>query len=260
MTALDFYTNERGLASYFEGAWLSLLHESKQVSGLSSVSGEIPYNYVNCGFYGEFIQLVEEALKSLGFAPRSLLDIGTALGRNCYEAVQLFDSIEHVTVVEPSEIFMRSFQKLFLEAGPHSFPYVYSLADLRYIDLDTNGIFESCSHVNFDCIQAPMDKQSVSSEHDLVYCLNVLDQCSNPTEIVEAAMASTKQGGILAMSCSYQWSKKHLMNFDEVVNNINCYFNDSWELVREAEIDYKFRFNERFSQSFLCHTVLYRKR
>jgi hypothetical protein len=104
-----------------------------------------------------------------------------------------------------------------------------------------------------------MGKMTCRDQYDLVYCLNVLDQCSNPIEIIQSAMTCTKLDGVLALSCSYQWSKKHLQDLREVVTDIKSYFDDSWELLEEIDLDDKFRFNERYSKLFSCHVVLFKK-
>jgi uncharacterized membrane protein YvbJ len=76
---------------------------------------------------------------------------------------------------------------------------------------------------------------------------------------VEALHNATKSGGIVVLSCSYQWSKKHLNDFKEAVDDINDYFNTGWQKVGESEFDYKFRFNERYALLFLSHVVVYKK-
>jgi hypothetical protein len=118
----DFYTNEHGLAAYFESSWLGHLLKANKNSTLQSLSGEIPYGYVNCSFYERLIQLVSSNMNSLELRPKSLLDIGPAPGRNCYEAINSFNSLRKVTVVEPSDIFLSNFRKIILNGGILSFP------------------------------------------------------------------------------------------------------------------------------------------
>ena len=95
-------------------------------------------------------------------------------------------------------------------------------------------------------LDEPFDSSTVAASYDLTVCLNVLDQCESPMKIVEGLMNSTRAGGVLVLSCSYQWSKAHLQNSDEAVTDINSYFNADWKKLNEAEIEYRFRYNERY--------------
>ena len=128
-----------------------------------------------------------------------------------------------------------------------------------YLDFDASSIANACGHVDFTLIGVPFQHGVVTKKFDLAICLNVLDQCESPKTLVEALMDATTSNGVLVLSCTYQWSKKHLKNASEAVDDINEYFGQGWEKLSEDENEYKIRFNERYSLLFLSHIVVYKK-
>lgn len=100
---------------------------------------------------------------------------------------------------------------------------------------------------------------TLSYQFDWVFCLNVIDNATNPLEIVRAVQQATKVGGVLALASSYQWSKQYLDDFSGTVDDINAYFDGAWRRVGETDFDYKFRYNERYTQLFSSHVVMYKK-
>lgn len=255
----DFYLDERGLASYFECSWLDKFRELGNHTPLTSASGSIPEEFIDSPFFRTVADFVFDRTREFIGSPQNMLEIGPALGRTCYQTLQHFSSITNVTVVEPSKRLLDRFRELLVEGQLTSFPYIHSLREFKYIDIDSRRIADECSHVDFMLINEPMRSDTISKQFDLVFCLNVIDQAATPTEIVNAAMACTKIDGVLVLATTYQWSKKHLQNLEEVVNDINEYFDASWEKLAETNVDYKFRFNERFSQLFCSHVVIYKK-
>lgn len=255
----DFYLDERGLASYFECSWLDKFRELGNTTPLTSASGSIPEEFIGSTFFTNVANFVFDNAREYLSASQDMLEIGPALGRTCYQTLQRFPSITNVTVVEPSKRLIESFCKLLVEGQLTSFPYIYSLRELRHIDVDSRRIADDCKHVEFTLINEPMQSDTVSRQFNLVYCLNVIDQAATPAEIVNTAMACTKITGVFVLASTYQWSKKYLKNLEEAVSDINEYFDSSWEKIAETDFDYKFRFNERFSQLFCSHVVIYRK-
>lgn len=57
--------------------------------------------------------MAELALKEIGAAPHSLLEIGSSLGRTYYELTTRFPSIELADLIEPSENLRNAFQCIF---------------------------------------------------------------------------------------------------------------------------------------------------
>lgn len=256
----DFYLDERGLASYFECSWLSKFRELGNSTPLTSASGKIPEDFIDSPFFTKVADFVFDNTKEFLPYPKDMLEIGPALGRTCHQTLQNFPSIASVTVVEPSKRLLNGFRRLLVEGQTTSFPYIHSLREFKSLEVDTRRIADECRHVDFTLINEPMQSNTITGQFDLVYCLNVLDQITSPIEIVGAAKICTKHNGVLALACSYQWSKKYLEKPQDMVGDINEYFDASWERLGETHLEYRFRFNERFSQLFCVHVVLYRKR
>lgn len=255
----DFYLDERGLASYFEVQWLDKVRESGFIEPLQSCSKSVPDSFIASPFFQAAAEFIDSGLSKTMLVPRNLLEVGPALGRSCYELACRNPTLNQVTLVEPSERLFTNMKKLLLEPGTYSFPYIKGLKELACLELNTSAITAACSQIRFTLINKTFDAETLNGDFDLTLCLNVLDQCANPTEIVTSLKARTRIGGILVLSCSYQWSKLHLANRNDAVSDINQYFDDKWQQIGEKELEYRFRFNERYSQLFLSHVVMFKK-
>ncbi|MEJ2765941.1 methyltransferase domain-containing protein [Photobacterium sp. MCCC 1A19761] len=255
----DFYIDQKGLAAYYEIQWLDKLRLNGVTEQLESKSRHVPESFIYSTHTQSVAQFIIEALEAENIAPNSALEVGPALGRNSFELVTNVPTISSVTVVEPSHRLLSNFKQIIIEGAKCQFPYIKSLNELGYLDFDASSIAKACDHVAFTLIEAPFEHGLVTKEFDLVTCLNVLDQCESPRAIVDALMDATALNGVLVLSCTYQWSKKHLKNESEAVDDINDYFGVNWEKLSEDEIEYKIRFNERYSLLFLSHVVAYKK-
>tara|TARA_R110001599_G_scaffold169700_2_gene359689 strand:+ start:890 stop:1669 length:780 start_codon:yes stop_codon:yes gene_type:complete len=253
----DYYLDERGLASYFEAQWLDKVRESGFTELLLANSKHVPDSFVASPFFLEAADFIEAGLAKASLAPTNLLEVGPALGRSCYELIKRNPTLRNVTLVEPSERLFLNMRKLLLEPGAYAFPYIKGLKELASIEFDTSAIAATCSHIRFKPINTVFDSMTASDDFDITVCLNVVDQCEEPTKLVRDLQARTRLNGVLALSCSYQWSSKHLKNPDDASADINQYFDKNWKKIGETEIEYRFRFNERFSRLFLSHVVMY---
>lgn len=252
----DFYLDEKGLASYFEAAWLNKFRELGFTQPLESKSKRVPETYIDSPYFCEVAKWISASAPP---SPQSLLEIGPALGRVCYETIRLNPSITNVTLVEPSKRLRDGFRKILIDGQSVTFPYIYSLKELRYMDIDSRSITNECRRVTFDILDSPLVMDTLSRQFDWVFCLNVIDNATNPLEIVRAVQQATKVGGVLALASSYQWSKQYLDDFSGTVDDINAYFDGAWNRVDETDFDYKFRYNERYTQLFSSHVVMCKK-
>ena len=255
----DDYIDERGLASYFEAQWLDKLREIGYHEILQSKSKLVPDRFIESSFFREVSNFIGDCCIEAELIPENMLEIGPSLGRVCYDLIKQNASLKEVSVVEPSRRLLSHFEKIIINGGEYRFPYIVSVNHLAWLRFDTTLIAQACEHIKFQCINEPFVSDTVSDCYDLTVCLNVLDQCESPSAIVQALHQATKSGGIVVLSCSYQWSKKHLNDFNEAIDDINDYFNTGWQKIGESELDYKFRFNERYALLFLSHVVVYKK-
>ncbi len=253
----DYYLDEKGLAAYFEAQWLDKVREAGFEEPLQSCSKQVPDSFIQSPFFVSIAELINNSLAKTKLMPETMLEVGSALGRNCYELVKNNSTLSDITLVEPSERLLSNFKNLLTFPGVHSFPYIKGLKELAWLDFNTSGIASGCAHINFKLINQVFDSSTVDASYDLTVCLNVLDQCESPTKIVEALMGATRIGGVLVLSTTYQWSKTHLLDGDEAVDDINSYFNADWKKLNESDIEYRFRYNERYSKLFLSHVVVY---
>ncbi|MFS1487979.1 hypothetical protein BCU41_026285 [Vibrio lentus] len=117
-------------------------------------------------------------------------------------------------------------------------------------EFDSSSIADKCAHVDFTLIEAPFSHGVVDDHFDLTTLLNVLDQCESPKGLVEFLKKGTALNGVLVLSCTYQWNKKHLKVESEAVDDINDYFGEGWVQLSEDENEGQVRFNERYSLLF----------
>nr|WP_275440585.1 SAM-dependent methyltransferase [Vibrio sp. Of7-15] len=247
------------MAAYYEVQWLDKLRSSGVSEQLESKSKYVPDSFISSNHTQNVAKFIIDSLEAESINPINALEVGAALGRNSYELVTNIPSISSVTVVEPSHRLLSNFKQILIDGTKCEFPYIKSLEELGYLDFDVSTIAKSCDHVSFTLVETPFEPGVVTKEFDLTVCLNVLDQCESPKILVNALIDATAFNGVLVLSCTYQWNKKHLKEESEAVNDINDYFGDGWEKLSEDEHEYKIRFNERYSLLFLSHIVAYKK-
>ncbi|BCL72827.1 SAM-dependent methyltransferase [Vibrio nigripulchritudo] len=255
----DFYLKNELLASYFEKQWLDVFSGNVPNGVLDSDSKNVPVTFAESQFHLQVTQFIHQAVQER-ISPISMLEVGPAMGRTCYELIQWMPFVTQVTLVEPSELLLSHLEKFLLNGGEYSFPLIKGGANRGKLTVDTTSIANQCAHVDFELLNLPFGVETLESQHDLVVCLNVLDQCESPAEIANALKDAVAPRGALVLSCTYQWNKKHLKNEGEAVDDINEYFDESWEYLDEKELEYKIRINERFSYLFLSHTVIYQRK
>lgn len=255
----DFYIDQKGLAAYFELQWLDKLRDDGVKERLHSKSRSVPDSFVSCDYSKAVACFIRDAFERASISPETILEVGPALGRNCYELIKHSADIKSITVVEPSHRLLSNFKQILVDGNGCDFTYINSVNKIGSFHFRTASISRECSHIEFCLIEAPFERGVVEEKYDLAICLNVLDQCESPNDVVNALKEATAINGILVLSCSYQWNKKHIKNELEAVDDINDYFGVGWEKLSEDDNEYRIRFNERYSLLFLAHIVAYRK-
>ena len=257
----DYYVDEKGLAMFFEIQWLDKLREFGNKNVLQSKSKWVCDDFIVTKHFSDVANHINQSLQNHNIKPTSMLEVGSALGRTCYEMIRSNSSIKKVTVVEPSCAFINAFEDILINGKNLDFKYIKSKKEVGSFKFDARPIAKACAKVNFELLNKEFNNNAVKGYHDMVICLNVLDQCPSPTKIVNALLEKVRPGGVICLSCTYQWNKKHLLDLGEAVDDINCYFNQNkWQRLSEHEHEYKFRFGERYAHVFLAHLVIYQKR
>jgi len=256
----DYYVDEKGLAMFFELHWLDKVRELGNHSHLKSKSRHVSDDFIVTRHFEEIAQNMQNVFIQNNFNPQNLLEVGASLGRTSYELIVRNNCLKKVTAVEPSKAFITAYKSILVNGDLIDFPYIKSRKEVESFKFNASGLAQECKGIEFELINQEFDINTVNEEFDLVVCLNVLDQCPSPTTIVNALKNKVKPGGILCLSCTYQWNKKHLLDFKEAVNDINEYFVESqWKRLSQFENEYRFRFSERYAHVFFSHLVIYQK-
>ncbi|RXJ74460.1 hypothetical protein CS022_02370 [Veronia nyctiphanis] len=256
----DFYLDEKGLGGYFEAEWLDKLKALNVAKPLDCRMKDVPEDFAVSTSTSVVANFIERNLQDAGVAPQTALEVGPALGRNCYELIQRFPSVEYATLVEPSFRLLSNLKKILIDGDGCNFSYIHAYKNIKEFYFSTRDFSDACEHVTFNCLNSTFDSETVSDTFDVTMCMNVLDQCESPNEIVLGLKEATNKGGVLFLSCTYQWKKYHFDDESVPLNDINDYFGDGWEKLDESDYEYKIRFNERFSRLFMTHIVAYRKK
>lgn len=255
----DFYLDDRWLAAYLEKDWSD--HFLK--AGLNkSINFEYPKfdsNILYSNYHQEFVNFIIAECQKASLQPISLLEIGSSLGRTFYEICLKQPSVKLATLVEPSQLLALYFSKIFQTAGTSKFPMLIGNRELQQINFDSEHIRKACAQVDFNLINSQFLDVPDNKTYDLVICSNVIDQCFDPLALVKLLKESAKQGGVLALSCTYQWNDKYIDPLKQDITNVANLFEDEWTLLAEKDIEFKCRRSERHWMTFLSHALVFRR-
>jgi SAM-dependent methyltransferase len=250
----DFYIDERWLSSYFEKDWFDqVLLQSPKVE-FHFPQFELSNLY--SPYHEQFVEFISNILETESIRPKSLLEVGSALGRTYFECSQRITSLENATLVEPSQNLARTFLKIFKEG--HSFSILKKFKDTQEVYFDPSEI-RTRIDLPFELVNKPYeDLGEKMPMHDLVICSNVIDQCKEPEKLVDFLKECVIPNGVLALSCTYQWNDKYVSD-EFQLDDIKKFFLD-WKCLGETNVEFKCRRNERYWLTFLSHVVLLQKK
>jgi SAM-dependent methyltransferase len=113
-------------------------------------------------------------------------------------------------------------------------------------------------------INLPFEKITEKlSPADLVICSNVIDQCDKPLSLIDFLVPLVKPGGVLVLSCTYQWNEKYVgqINYPNYpIQDINDLFGPKWSRLGETNLEFRCRKNERFWSTFMSHVAIFQKK
>lgn len=269
----DFYlSNRRALASYFEKEWFDhVVAQGRLPPGLFTFPPFSP-SLLYSDHHERVADFLSRTLIDLNLKPERLLEIGSALGRGCYEIYRRTPSLRTATLVEPSQSLATTFEHLFRGTEPRQYPVISGNTDTVEITFDNTSIREAVGELDISLLTTPHEHlRDDLGLFDLVASFNVLDNCEAPLALVERLQAHTAATGVLALSCSHQWSKTYLDTTlertqrphepatDTPADAIRDLFRTGWTCVNETNIDFKHRRNERYWQVFLSQVSIFRK-
>ncbi len=252
--ANDYCVSDRTLAAYFETDWSDFFqHKPESLaerprSLTSSMSSNSSVKAANA---------ILSAIEDYQVRPKSLLEIGPGLGRTLYELCVNLQDIEKVKVFEPSPIFFDHLLRI-LHGNVKNVPVIKNAQELFYVPFNCRKIVNIFSASSIDLVNSEMKRADLAA-YDLVLCLNVLDQCGSPMQLLKDLKNSVRTGGLLCVSCTYQWPSKHLNVGESTIEDLCQCFGSSWEIVDEVELDYSLRLNHRCRYVFDSHLVIVKK-
>ncbi len=258
----DFYLpDRRALAGYFEKDWFDhVLEQGGLPASLFEFAPFDPSLLYSDG-HERVADVLGRTLMDLGVAPERLLEVGSALGRGFYEICRRMPSVRSATLVEPSRALAATFESLFRGSGRAQYPMLRGNTDIVDVVFDSTHLQAVVQGVDVSLVNSSHEELGADlGAFDLVACFGVLDQCHSPRLLVERLKAHTAAGGILALSCGYQWSKKHLGPNETPIRNINDLFTDDWTPLSETNIEFTLRKSERHWWMFVSQVSVFQKR
>ncbi len=254
----DFYLDDRALAAYVEKDWADRLLPVRSAFHFPAFDMNLLYSPYHEALANFVASLVAKA-------PRTYLEVGSALGRTWLEMCQRFSQLERATLIEPSENLSSTFAKIFNLAGeePVTLKILRGHYDFADAFLPAKAIRQACADIEVSHLHQSYEEVDENSlgMFDLVVCSNVLDQCADPHRLVELLQNRVAPGGILVLSCTYQWSAKYLGNAPvRPIRDINDLFSSTWALLGETNLPFQVRVNERYWKAFLSHVVIWQSK
>lgn len=254
----DFYLDERWLASYFEKDWSDYVVRNSQNKAIQFEYPEFDSKILYSKYHYEFVQFLNAEIQKSSMKPESILEIGSSLGRTFYELCLTQTSLRRADLVEPSQLLASGFAKIFQGTQNSVFPMLVGNRELQNIEFNSQNIRNACAFVDFRVINSAF-QEIKPKPYDLVICSNVIDQCHEPLALIDLLKESTSDGGLLTMSCTYQWNDKYIEPSKQTITNVADLFGNDWILLAEKDIEFKCRRSERHWMTFLSHALIFRK-
>ncbi len=256
----DFYLDERGLAAYFEKDWIDHIDPAALTEAFR-FAPFAPAELSSAACHVELAKLVHAAVVASGIAPVSLLEIGASLGRGFFEVSKKLNTLKRAKLVEPSAHLFGGLKSIYQGSDSAKFSVIKGFGEFTQISLATAPMRKQGAGIEFEMLNVPYEELAgagrTPATHDLVVCSNVIDQCKDPRTLAEVCKSAVAPGGLLALSCTYQWQNKYTGNAVKLIDNIHELFGPGWKFFGEANIPFQVRSNERYWLRFLSHAVVY---
>lgn len=258
MTTPDFYhIDDRRLAAYFEKEWFDQVIAQGLDRSFKTEFPRFPSQALYCDYHEKFVAFVQQHLAAQDLQPKALLEVGASLGRTFYEVCRRIPSIRQATLLEPSRKFREAFDQLFAQNGIAELPVLSGNRGVSHVRLNPEAIRKECSHVDYRLVGHCYEDAKGLPAHDLVLCSNVIDQCAEPRKLVEFLQNHTAPGGVLALSCTYQWKKNFVDLKQDFIPDVKELFGPDWRLLGETELEYRVRGNERHWLTFMSQVLVF---
>lgn len=257
----DFYLDSpRWIASMFEKDWFD--HVLTQTSVDESIFAFPPFDSTTLysGRHEECAEFILGAAARQAMTAQTMLEVGASLGRGFFEIAKRSPALRSATLIEPSNLLLDTFVQIFA-GGRHTYPVVRgNRREQVQVLFDSSHVQDAVKGIDLRLVNEPYQALAhLPDNFGLVVCLNVLDQCQDPRALVRFLQTRTAPGGVLALSCSYQWNEKHLGTSATPFWNMNELFDDTWTFLDETNMDFRLRIVERHWLAFTSQLAVFRK-
>ena len=255
----DFYLDQLARAAYVEKDWFDLILTTGGARPGRFAFAPFDLTELYDGYHRNFVEMIARARGE--FAPKRVLEIGSSTGRLFYEVARAFPTLEHATLIEPSKNLRDVFATIF--DAPQTVPYVpvfKGLGEVVEVRMDVAEVRAACAKIDRRVLGVPFaDVPLDLGLFDLVICSNVIDQCHEPTRLVDLLKRSLKPGGRIALSCTYQWQPKYRGLPTKPIRHLDEVFPEPWSTLAEANLPFQLRVNERHWMRFLSHACVFER-
>jgi len=252
----DFYLPDRALHAYLEKDWFD--HIERATGKTEFTFAPFPAQQLYCDYHEKFVGFLKDELTRANLQPESVLEIGSALGRTFYELAINMKSVRKATLVEPSKNMLSLFNRIFSWPDDSPLTILKGNVDTAQVKLNTDPIRKAVEGIEVTTLNSPFaDLKLGGQKFDLVICSNVIDQCVDPLKLADMLKAHCAPGGVVLLSCTYQWQQKYIGNAGHQIRDINELFGSGWKPLGQTNIPFQVRVYERHWLSFLSHAVAY---
>ncbi len=245
----DSYATQERLAIYLEAGWSDFLLGA----GNDKSSDEVPgypnpvVNYVPPDFPRAVARLAKQLVTDTGLDAKRYADVGGATGRTVYEVDHLFPEMTSLVLVEPSEIFCDwATRFLASDVDLPDIPVVDVPGVPKFIKPRSRPSSISDADRRLSIHNQFLEDHNPRDGYDLVTCLNVVDRHPQPLEVVVHFERFMNEGGLLLMSCPFDFHEGSTPDRANWISDLNSLFEGrSWEHVGEYELYYEYRGHRR---------------
>ena len=242
----DYATPER-LAIYLEKGWSDYLFGTA-ADGSDGGAPDPLRRRVPPAFPIAVAELARTWAETVSLAPRSVCDVGGATGRLLFELDRRFAGLERLELVEPSARFCQWAERLL--ASSAELPAVPTPgAPGSPVAVDPRGRPPPLAGAErrLKIFNRPLEDHRAEGGYDLLACLNVVDRHPDPRALVARLGGLLREGGLLLMSCPFDFDETVTPNPETWIEDLNELFAGvpGWRHVGQEELFYEYRSHRR---------------
>lgn len=255
----DAYATRERLAIHLEAGWSDFLFTPSE----EKASATLPYpnplkDNVPPDFPRAVAGLAKQWAAEIGLDARRFSDFGGATGRTLYEVDLLFPRLTSLVLVEPSKAFCEWAERLLAtDVKLTDIPVVDVPGTLRAIEARGRPSPISNAKARLKIRNETLEHHTSRDGYDLVTCLNVVDRHPRPFEVVAHLERNMNEGGLLLMSCPFDFHEESTPDPADWISDLNALFDKSrsWEHIGEDQLYYEYRGHKRSWTRLIAQVV-----